>query len=380
MRNTLTGKSYQLAPALEVLFHLLFWTSGIVLMYWLFGMRVKLMFMAFGDEQATIYTGKETLYFLLIGTLIKASFFYFNALRLIPSSLVKRSYPKYLAQSSSLVIGGILIELLVAHFFIYSAASFRWLAFNPIIGINLFSWLFYWGVSVSYGVLKRWQKNEQQRQSLMQEKLKTELNFLKFQINPHFLFNTLNNLFSIAQKHKVSELEQGISGLATMMRYMIYDSNVERVRLETEVKYLQEFMAIQQLQFDEDDELVIKFKVKGNIVGKFIAPMLLIPFVENAFKHGIDISKHSIIQVVILIDDEKMKFSVRNTIHLASLDLKMKTKGIGLENVKRRLELLYPEKHNLTISEKDNIFESILIIPLPELIVESANSKETTKI
>ncbi|NAY92655.1 hypothetical protein GTQ34_12070 [Muricauda sp. JGD-17] len=370
MRNFPIGNKFALTQGLEVLFHILFWTSGIILMYWYFGSKMELMYNVSGDVQTYVYTAEEALYFLLTGTLIKIPFFYYNALKLLPFSIVKRGYQKYLIQITFLLLCGVLIELSIAHFFIYSGiSSFRFLLLNPFIGANLFSWLFYFGVSVSYGLLKRWQKNEQQRQLLKQEKLQTELNFLKFQINPHFLFNTLNNLFSIAQKHKISELEQGISGLATMMRYMIYESNVEQVRLETEVKYLQDFIEIQQLQFDEDDELIINFKIQGDMTGKFIAPMLFIPFVENAFKHGIDISKHSIIQIMLIIEDGNMKFSVRNTVHNTCSSLKIKTKGIGLANVKRRLELLYPERYTLMISEEKDTFESILTIPLTELVV-----------
>lgn len=378
MKNNLPNQTPLLAKTLEVLLHLLFWASGILLMYWFFGVRTEMMCIIDGQEQMTVYREKESLYFLLVGAFIKASFFYWNALWVFSSFLEKRKYQQYIGWATLLVLTGIFIELAITRFFIYPDASLRMLVRNPLIGFNVLSWLFYWGVSVSYGMVRQWRQNEQLRQALMEEKLKTELDFLKFQINPHFLFNTLNNLFSIAQKYKVRELEDGLSSLAGLMRYMVYESNVEKVALEKEVKYLQDFIEMQQLQYDENDNIIINFKIKGDLTGKYIAPMLLVPFVENAFKHGVDISMDSIIQIGLEIEQDKLRFQVGNTCHYVSPELEHQTKGIGLANVKRRLELLYPKNYQLSIEQHNRFFKCLLTLPLISSVSEPDYSTKAT--
>lgn len=191
---------------------------------------------------------------------------------------------------------------------------------------------------------KEWVRYEKQKRVLVETQLTSELNYLKSQINPHFLFNTLNNLFSIAQKHNVTELEYGISRLSGLMRYMIYESNVDLVLLSKEIKHLRDFIGICQLRF-KADELTVNFDEKGDIGHAYIAPMLLLPFVENACKHGVGIETVSVIDISVEVKDKKIIFNCKN-------DIRERTEitgGIGLANVKKRLQLLYPAKHGLSI-------------------------------
>jgi two-component system LytT family sensor kinase len=217
-----------------------------------------------------------------------------------------------------------------------------WLHLQPIL---LFAFLVILGISFAYFFLKQWAKSE-----LIQ--LSTENKFLKSQINPHFLFNTLNNLFSMAQAKGNDELADGISKLSGMMRYMLYDSNAESVFLSTEITYLEECITLNKLRY-ADEEVIVRFHYPAQTSGISIAPMLFIPFVENAFKHGVAIGQTTMVAINILISEQMLIFTCENTNHNAIKKMSIEKNGIGLENVKRRLELLYPGKHQLLLTETD---------------------------
>ena len=208
------------------------------------------------------------------------------------------------------------------------------------------------GLSIAYFFLKEWARNELVRNQLAAYQLNTEIKFLKAQINPHFLFNTLNNLFSMAQEKGNDDLADGISKLSGMMRYMIYDSNAESVPLSKEITYLKECITLNKLRYADDEAKVI-FDYPAHPGSAAIAPMLFIPFVENAFKHGVLIGQTSEIDIAIVVSDQKLTFTCANTNYSAVKKLTDEKSGIGLENVKRRLDLLYPGKHNLQIREDD---------------------------
>ncbi len=159
------------------------------------------------------------------------------------------------------------------------------------------------GVSIAYFFLKEWARNELVRNQMQAYQLSTEIKFLKSQINPHFLFNTLNNLFSMAQSKGNDELADGISKLSGMMRYMIYDSNAESVPLNKEIAYLEDCITLNKLRY-ADEEAKVTFSYPGQVQNIFIAPMLFIPFVENAFKHGVSINQPSEIDIAIVADNQ----------------------------------------------------------------------------
>jgi sensor histidine kinase YesM len=206
------------------------------------------------------------------------------------------------------------------------------------------------GLSIAYFFLKEWARNELVRNQLEAYQLSTEIKFLKSQINPHFLFNTLNNLFSMAQEKGNDELADGISKLSGMMRYMIYDSNAGSVPLNKEIAYLEDCITLNKLRY-ADDEVKVIFDYPPQTGSITIAPMLFIPFVENAFKHGVSIGQTSGIDIAIIVSDQKLIFTCINTKYSAIKKMEDEKSGIGLENVKRRLDLLYPGKHNLQINE-----------------------------
>ena len=207
------------------------------------------------------------------------------------------------------------------------------------------------------------------RQELLYREIKakqtqTELGLLKAQINPHFLFNTLNNLFSMARKYRDEKTAQGISKLAHIMRYMIYDTDVNKIALSKEMDQIKNLIELQKLRFSTDDDINININVEGEIENVKIAPMILIPFVENAFKYSISLQNPTVIEINLKIADENLFFNVKNTINRQKQGKDENSSGIGLANIRRRLKLLYPDSHELNIAEDENLFFVSLTIDL----------------
>ncbi|HVW14513.1 MAG TPA: histidine kinase [Mucilaginibacter sp.] len=225
---------------------------------------------------------------------------------------------------------------------------------NGLSNTVLFIFIIVFGLSIAYFFLKEWARTEKMRSQLEAVQLDTEVKFLKSQVNPHFLFNTLNNLFSMAQKKGNDDLADGISKLSGMMRYMIYESNEELVPLKKEIEYLENCILLNKLRY-EDGEAKVVFDYPSQSDGVKVAPMLFIPFVENAFKHGVIIGKTSEIDISISVANKQLIFTCQNTSYSVK-KMEDEKSGIGLENVKRRLELVYPGKHELSIRNVDDKF------------------------
>ena len=207
-------------------------------------------------------------------------------------------------------------------------------------------------------IAQEWFKSEQQREALKVEKLNAELKFLKSQINPHFLFNCLNTIYSLAHKHS-AQTEHAIVKLSTIMRYMIYESNEEMVQLQHELQYLRDYIDIQRLRLPAG--IQVDYTECGVPDGLWIEPMLLIPFVENAFKHGISYTEHSFISITVTIEQTIVRLLVKNSLFPQRVS---EQGGIGLQNVLKRLDLLYTNKHEITVTETENQFIADLKIVL----------------
>lgn len=194
---------------------------------------------------------------------------------------------------------------------------------------------------------------------LEKEKVKAELKQLKAQIAPHFLFNTLNGLYALALT-KSDKTGTGIANLAGIMRYIISDAEKERVSLELEISNLTTYIELQKLRLTE--KTIISFSKKGDFKTAQIAPLLLINFVENAFKYGINTEFESTIEIAASVEGSQLIFVVVNDVFAPSLDMSSNKKGI--KNVKDRLQLIYPDKHSLTITELEKRFSIKLILEL----------------
>ncbi len=207
----------------------------------------------------------------------------------------------------------------------------------------IFILVFTIGTCVS--VIQEWLKTDTYKKEIEREKLNTELQFLKSQVNPHFFFNTLNNIYSLAVTG--SEMTApAILKLSSIMRYIISDAQKNAVPLDNEVTFVQHFIDLQLVRLT--DKVAVDFTVDGIVENKMIEPLLFIPFVENAFKYGVSTKENTSIVFHLNIGDKKIIFSSSNKI-IHNENVLRDTTGIGINNVKRRLELLYPDKHELQI-------------------------------
>jgi two-component system LytT family sensor kinase len=204
------------------------------------------------------------------------------------------------------------------------------------------------GIAAAYFFIKEWIGNELIRNKAETLQVDTELRFLRSQVSPHFLFNTLNNLFSMALKEGKGSLADKIAKLSNMMRYMLYESNTDNVSLEKEVGCLEDYLALHGMRY-AGGEVDVSFlhPEPATVAAVQVAPMLFIPFLENAFKHGVAIGRQSSIALAISVSPQKLVFTCENTDHSTVKKLDEEKGGIGLENVKRRLELIYPGRYEL---------------------------------
>ena len=215
-------------------------------------------------------------------------------------------------------------------------------------------------ITLPLRLIENYFKKEELEQELKTQQLEAELRFLKAQVNPHFLFNALNNIYSLSFTNS-SQTPEMILKLSDMMSYMLYDCKTEKVKLTNEINYLHNFIALQQLK--KDGELNVEFLTKGDFSNIHITPMLFIPFFENAFKHGnLEDMKNGWLQSEMKVENGSLFFYIKNTV--LKEKLKNEKGGVGLENVRERLNLLYPDRHKLKIGKKERVFEVEIEIQL----------------
>ncbi|MDA9018064.1 histidine kinase [Saprospiraceae bacterium] len=220
--------------------------------------------------------------------------------------------------------------------------------------IYIFFSTFLVGLSSSiYSIFREWLRSQREKQELQKQTLTSELRFLKSQINPHFLFNTLNNLYALTLK-KSDLAPEIVLKLSEMMRYMLYECNERRVPLSKEVNYLKNYLELEKLR--QGKNIKTNLIVQGEIGSQMIAPLMFIPFVENSFKHGIsDSISEGYVNIEILISDQDLQINIVNSkITRLSPPNKIKSGGIGLVNIRRRLNLIYPEEYILDIQDSPN--------------------------
>jgi sensor histidine kinase YesM len=197
---------------------------------------------------------------------------------------------------------------------------------------------------------KDWFELEARKNELENEKLTAELNFLKEQINPHFLFNTLNNLYYLAFTQSPNTTEV-IAKLSQMMRYMIYDSNYPTVPLSKEIEYMQNYISLERLRLN--DSIPIKMETNGDTERARIAPLIFITFLENAFKHGVTTNQPKAwVNASVDVSGNECVYKVENSKFPSNKKIGDDKKGIGLHNVRRRLELTYPDKFELSVNDQ----------------------------
>jgi len=316
----------------QIFWHVFFWLSIISLF----------LFLAQDDLHAGI---EKTFVVFILYPAINIGLFYLNYLFYIPKFLDNKRYTAY-----AIVI---VVTLIVFGLCKYGIG----LCFEPYVLVRMHERLSFWQYFVSTifasltfvflsTVLKfttDWFLNERIQRDLENQRLSAELSFLKSQINPHFLFNSLNSIYSLAYQRSETTPD-AILKLSEIMRYMLYECNDNEVSLEKELQYLQNYIDLQKIRFGE--KAYIDFKINGKVDGQQIVPLLLIAFIENAFKHGVANDPGSAIRLLIEVDDRHLYFFIQNRKHSNNRD---NLGGIGLINVKRRLDLLYPGRYKLDI-------------------------------
>ncbi len=218
-------------------------------------------------------------------------------------------------------------------------------------------------MGVFYGLARERSSQISRQEKLELMNLEAEVKYLRSQLNPHFLFNTLNNIYAITQRNDDEEGSEALLRLSGLMRYMLYDSAVESIAMHQEVEHLQNFIDLMMLKYRKDKPPEIEFHIDGEMTNYRLAPLILLPFVENAFKHGLDNNGKGFIRIKLLARDLTIAFSVINS-HFPDRAANQDQNGIGLENVKRRLEFLYPQKHSLDMDVNEAEYSVHLRIEL----------------
>lgn len=332
----------------QILLHIVIWTSLVV------------MFMFIGSS------GKTPSYSSLVifgyFGIVNIAVFYTNYLLILPTFLNRKRYVWCAITITLLVILSTFIKCGLAYYF-YNIVMIRnqgkyvldfWEYFSSAFFVScVFIFL-----STILKFIIDWFMNEKIKTNLENEKLISELAFLKSQINPHFLFNSLNNIYSLAYQ-KSEKTPEAVMKLSEIMRYMLYESNEATVKLDDEIRYVENYIELQKLRFK--DKAYIRFEIDGDTTDKKITPLVLISFVENAFKHGVATDKDNPITIVLNITAKKLFFQVANR---KSNQNKDETGGIGLQNVKRRLDLLYKGQYRLHIEDNESMYNCELYLDL----------------
>jgi len=295
-------------------------------------------------------------YFYIASSSLWVALFYLNAYTLVPSFLHKKIW-RFVALHVLALAAIYCFHLGYFALFVtrmpFKAAGF--------FGYNIFPYMFILASSTAYAMLLERQKAMKLSRQKETENLKTELLFLRSQVSPHFMFNVLNNMVALARK-KSDLLEPSLLKLSSLMRYMLYETDEQRVPLEKEIEYLQSYIDLQQQRFGKNVQ--VNVSIRDIDCSHEIEPMLLIPFVENAFKHGTGMIEHAEINIDLKETNGILQFLVSNRYNDLTNGTKDKSSGIGLNNTQRRLNLLYGKNHTLLINKEDGWFTVSLQINL----------------
>lgn len=217
------------------------------------------------------------------------------------------------------------------------------------------------GFALAIKLLKNWYLKQEEATLVAREKIKAELQLLKAQVHPHFLFNTLNNIYSFIINESPAA-PQALKKLSSLLRYMIYECNKPLVNLEKEINMISGYIDLEKIRYGENFNMC--FEMRGNAAGKNICPLLLVPFLENSFKHGASqMLTHPWVNLKMIIEEQYLFFDLSNSKPTIMAEPNA-SKGLGLNNVKKQLGILYPQNHSLTIREDPMSFHVSLKIPL----------------
>lgn len=323
----------------QIFWHVFFWLSMIAFF----------MFIAHTDGKNTWQT--LLIIFVVFG-FVNIGLFYLNYLYFIPRFLDTKKYKRYAVTLVAVVIIVGLAKYGLALCFRSTVLIHggKELPFWQYLLSSAFTSVIFVFLSTVLRFTVDWFLNERIQRDLENQRLTAELSFLKSQINPHFLFNSLNSIYSLAYQ-KSDTTPEAILKLSEIMRYMLYECNDNKVDLAKELQYLQNYIDLQKIRFG--NKAFINFDVTGEVTDQHIVPLMLISFIENAFKHGVANDPAWPINLKINLTDGRLYFFVQNKKHTHNRDA---AGGIGLVNVRRRLDLLYAGKYNLEIRDEADTY------------------------
>jgi hypothetical protein len=345
-------KKYQLKA------HILFWAL-VLLFYTIF----------YGHQRGEYY--KTFVYVCLLFPVTMGTT-YLMMYVLIPRYLLKAKYGYFFLFFAYSLLFSIWLESLIFSIAFITIAEYKVVNLNPstfdvfFLIVSMYLVVF---LASAIKLLRQWYEIRQAHQQLQTVHLEAalklkeaELHLLKAQFHPHFLFNTLNNLYGLTLE-KSDQAPSVVLKIADLLDYLLYKCNVPKVALEQEIMHIENYIALEKLRYHK---LNLNFVVKGNTKNKFIAPMLILPFIENGFKHGLSKALAcGKLTMELSVEDKWMTLQVENS-KTTETFAQGYSEGIGLQNVKKRLSLLYKDKHSLQILEK----ESAYIVNLQLLLEE----------
>lgn len=347
----MANNNYQKAnnSTTTILVHVIFWLLFTHLIFDISGLYHS--FRELQEEGAFIDEA-----FILLPIMI--GLFYWNSHFLIPKFLHQRSWKQYLLYLTlsflfSLLIGYGIDQFLDNLGFEFSIDREEMIDFLAQFNILVI------GISTSLGVSKIAIQNSAQKKEAQNKQKEAELKYLTAQVNPHFLHNTLNTIFSLANDENASATQDAVLKLSKMMRYMVKKSSLKKVALKQEITFLEDFIGLQKLRLAS--AIRVDFLINGTIENQEIAPLLLITIVENTFKHGIQYQPPEPILINLIIKLNQLTLTTHNVLKKKNLS---ENTGTGLDNLQKRLTYLYPNRHELKIANTNQLFEVTLIIDL----------------
>jgi len=332
----------------RIAIHVLFWLCA-----WFF-----FFFYYKRYSEVNIYTFVASLINLAVAIATVYTFNYY----LIPKILLKNQRKKFIAFAFVAIVMFFYIQLLLTLFLVVQLLYDEHRLFPEIIDVMMlfFNMFFVVFIAIAIKFYKRWSEKDYREQKVQREKVEAELQMLKTQINPHFLFNTLNSIYVLAMK-KSEQTANTVMKLSDILDYILYRVNTHKINISNEIRIIDNYIELEKIRFTDRVNLNFTTNIQSKDIQ--IPPMLIIPFVENAFKHGVTKSMDkSWIKISIDEADQMLNIVVSNS--KSQNPAKSKTGGIGLLNVKKRLDLLYNNSYGLDIFEKSNHYDVFLSIPI----------------
>lgn len=358
LKSVLSGKR------LVIVLHIIVWLILFILPLYIFSAEKQ------RDYSFYIFSNIQTIAFVII--------FYLNYLFLVPKLFFNNNKTIYFIISIALIVGFTYSIDIINNYAIHHVTESAYIVlqseknipppnhFRPGIPskeIPLYNFiitaLLFTGISMGLRFSDKLVQNEKKSKESDREKLNFELDFLKNQINPHFFFNTLNNIYSLVQSN-TEDAQKAIIQLSKLMRYVLYESDTKTTLLSKEILFMKNYIELMRLRLSPKVEIEISIPEQFDDVE--MTPLLFIPFIENAFKFGVSYREPSFIKIIVKCSQKEVYFYCSNSKNKTNKKADTSSSGVGLENVKKRLHLLYPNKHYLTINETENAFNVTLSI------------------